>query len=72
MPLSRQKAIQQKLWNTNYVPHILLCSGDTNYNSEMMRKATIRVILKLIEEPQENSICLQKYLVAAQGRVTKH
>lgn len=31
-----------------------------------MRKATIRVILKLIEEPQENSIYLQKYLAAAQ------
>ena len=30
------------------------------------------MILKLIEEPQENSIYLQKYLVVAQGRVTKH
>ena len=51
---------------------LLRTTGDTNYNSEMMRKATIRVILKLIEEPQENSTYLQKYLAAAPGRVTKH
>lgn len=38
----------------------------------MIRWATIRVILKLIEEPQENSIYLQKTLAAAQVRITNH
>lgn len=37
-----------------------------------MRRPTIRVILKLIEEPQENSIYLQKTLAAAQVRITNH
>lgn len=37
-----------------------------------MRQATIRVLLKLIEETQENRIYLQKHLAAAGRQVTKH
>lgn len=41
---------------------------DTNYNFEMMRWATIKFFLKLIQEPQENSINLQKQLVQHEDR----
>lgn len=39
-----------------------------NYNFKMMRGATIRFFLKLIQEPEENSINLQKKLVQHEDR----